>query len=332
MSKKRYSLVVLSLMLVVAMVAVAGCSEELDPDAKYGGLARLSLGASSVGSSSYNKLTIWSSLISDELDVDVTPEGTAGSVANVQLVHTGELEISATTPNLAREGLEGTGFAEGTKMEDLRLVLTFDSFVLQFFALESSGISSIEDLEGKHINLSRAGSGTDTWARRVLEAAGITPDRISNLSPGEANDLMRDGGLDASAVMGSIHPSIIELNASHDLNVFGVGDFTDEFILEHTDMFKVTMDGGIYEGIEEPFVTAGEISILIASSDLPEDFVYDMVKTTYENKNQLASGYEGFATIDPEDIGLGMIPLHPGAYRYYEELGLELPAEVLPID
>jgi TRAP transporter TAXI family solute receptor len=328
---KRSLLFVSLFLLIAAGVVVAAGQQEADTsDQKYGGYEGISVGASSVGSSSYSKLTIWSGHVGQKLDVDIIPEGTAGSVANVSLTQAGETEMGSTMTNLAYEAWEGVGNYEGTKHTNIRAVVTLDAFALQFYALEDSGIKSIYDLDGKRVNLSRAGSGTDTWARRVFDMIGIEPN-IVNVSPGEGNDMMRDGVLDAAGCMGSAHPSIIEMNATHELNIFGTGDATDEFLQAHEDLFKLTMDE-IYEDQKAPYVTFGEMNVLIAHKDLPEDLVYDITKTTFEDKAKMAAGYPGFGSIKPEDIFLNLVPLHKGAYKYYQEIGVDIPAEIQPVD
>ena len=323
--KRNVAVCLLAALLVVSGMAWASGAAETG-----GRVERFSVGSSSVGSASYSKLTIWGGHIGQKLDVDVIPEGTAGSAANISLTQAREIEMGNTMTNLAKEAWDGVGQFAGQRHDRIRAVLTLDSFALQFYAMDGRGIRSIRDLEGKHVNLSRAGSGTDTWARRVFEELGITPSRISNVGPGEANDLLRDGGLDVAAVMGSAHPSIIEMNATNDIVVFGVGDGTQAILRNHPDLFEVTI-GGAYDG-QTPFVTIGEVNIMIADKDFDADLVYQITKATYEDKAQLAVGYQGFSTIDPNDIRQAMIPLHRGAYRYYQEIGINIPAELRPID
>ncbi|MEL7566896.1 MAG: TAXI family TRAP transporter solute-binding subunit, partial [Dehalobacterium sp.] len=269
-SRKNYICwLVLFLMMSMAILAGCGSQEEQNPSSsgeanngetqqeepkKYGGIEQISVGSSSVGSSSYSKIATWSDYISTQLGINITPEGTAGSDANAQLTDVNEVQIGSTMVNIAREGYEGIGFSEGKKLSNLRLMVTMDAFALQFYAKEKSGIKSFEDLAGKHINLSKAGSGTDTWTRRAFEDLNVKIGKISNVSPTEGNDLMRDGVIDASGCMGSIHPSIIEMASTEKVNIFGTGDRTDEFLAKWPDLNKVTMRENTYEGQTEPFV------------------------------------------------------------------------------
>lgn len=345
MVRKKAYICWIALLLMMSMVILSGCgAKEENPASsnegetqqeepiKYGGIDQISVGASSVGSSSYSKIATWSDFISTKLGINMTAEGTAGSNANAQLADAKEVEIGSTMVNIAREGYEGIGFSEGKKLSNLRLMVTMDSFALQFYATEKAGIKSFEDLAGKHINLSKAGSGTDTWTRRAFEDLKINIGKISNVSPTEGNELMRDGVVDASGCMGSIHPSILEMASTEKVNIFGTGDKTDEFLANWPDLNKVTMRANTYEGQTEPFVTVGEIGILVVHKDLPEDLVYDITKWTYEGKEEMMKGYPGFATLEPSDITSGLIPLHKGAYKYYQEIGIEIPDIIKPID
>lgn len=294
---------------------------------------RFSVGASSIGSATYTKTVAWVNYISEKIPFTPIVEATAGSVANVQLLESGDVQITQTMTNIAYEGWTGEGWAEGKEHKSMRLVATLDPFALQFYTPANSGIKSIYDLEGKHVNLSKAGSGTDNWARRVFEELGITPSRISNVSPGEANDLMRDGMLDVAACMGSVHPSILELAATMDVEVFGVsGEDAAAFTEKYPELYSLTIPAGSYEGIDHAIETIGEYDNLIVHKDLPDELVYEMVKHTYEGIESMSAAYEGFRSISPEGVTLAKVPLHKGAYKYYQELGIEIPDEIKPID
>lgn len=291
------------------------------------------VGASSIGSSTYTKTVAWVNYLTEKITFSPIVEATPGSVANVQLLESGDVKITQTMTNIAYEGWTGQGWAEGKKHQNMRLVASLDPFALQFYTLADSGIKSIYDLEGKSINLSKAGSGTDNWARRVFEEFGIKPGRISNVSPGEANDLMRDGMLDVAACMGSVHPSIIEMSATKEITVFGIsGEDAIAFTKKYPELYTLTIPGGSYQGIDYDVETVGEYDNIIVHKDLPDELVYEMVKHTYEGKDQMAASYEGFRAISPEGIKLGRIPLHKGAAKYYEELGIEMHDEIKPID
>lgn len=330
MADRKWFVVLLVMVFAISLLSAAA-QQEQGTQLPYGGVTRISIGASSVGSASYNKLTIWSGYMGQKLGIDIIPEGTAGSVANISLTNAKEVEMGNTMTNIAREAFDGVGSFAGNKQDRIRAVATLDSFALQFYTIDGNGITSIYDLNGKHVNLSRAGSGTDSWARRVFDKLGITPSRISNVNPGEANDLLRDNRLDASGVMGSAHPSIIELNTTHKLNIFGTGDGTDTFLQDYPDLFKVTI-ADTYDGQKAAFTTMGEVDILIADKDLNEDLVYAITKATYEDRVKLAQSYPGFLTINTKDIVNALIPLHKGSYRYFQEIGVEIPAQLRPID
>lgn len=319
------------ILALLILFIVAGCGgqdqQNEDPAAaqgeKYNGLTKLSIGASSVGSSSYTKMAVWSNYIADKLNLNITPEGTAGSEGNAELVNVGEVDMASSMANLS-----GQLWEEG-KLDNVRLLTTVDSFALQFYALKESGIDSIDDLNGKSVNLSKAGSGTDMQARKLFEQLGIKPSKIFNVSPSEANNLMRDGVLDVSGCMGSIHPSIVEMSASKDINIFGLDDRIDEFLDNNPGLMKITIRANSYEKQTNEFVTIGDMGTFVVHKDLPEDMVYDLVKATHEGKEAMISGFPGYATMSPEDISLGIIPLHKGAYKYYQELGVDIPADML---
>jgi TRAP transporter TAXI family solute receptor len=294
---------------------------------------RFSVGAASIGSASYTKTVAWANYLMDKIAFSPIIEATSGSTANVQLIENNETQIGQTMTNIGYEAWQGVGWADGQKYRNIRLMCVLDPFALQFYTHQDSGIKSIYDLEGKTISLSKANTGTDIWARRLFEVLDIKPSKIVNVNPSEQNDLLRDKMIDAAGCMGSVHPSILELAATMDVEVFGVsGEDAAAFTEKYPELYSLTIPAGSYEGIDHAIETIGEYDNLIVHKDLPDELVYEMVKHTYEGIESMSAAYEGFRSISPEGVTLAKVPLHKGAYKYYQELGIEIPDEIKPID
>ena len=79
---------------------------------------------------------------------------------------------------------------------------------------------------------------------------------------------------------------------------------------------------------DEDLISVGSYTMFIAHKDLPESLVYEMIKATFDNQQELANAYKSFADLKADAILRSPIPLHPGAVKYFEEQGVVIPAEL----
>jgi TRAP transporter TAXI family solute receptor len=86
---------------------------------------------------------------------------------------------------------------------------------------------------------------------------------------------------------------------------------------------SVTIPAGTYQGQTEDVQTAGVGNMLITSSDVPDEIVYQMTKALFENLDRMVAAHAAAKGITLEHALDGLpVPLHPGAERYYREVGL----------
>ena len=83
-----------------------------------------------------------------------------------------------------------------------------------------------------------------------------------------------------------------------------------------------TFEPGVYKSVTEPVPTIGTYTILIVRKDLPEDLVYEITKLYFANKEELAKSIKALGELEPEEAAKNTgFPLHPGAEKYYKEIG-----------
>jgi hypothetical protein len=252
-----------------------------------------------------------------------------GSVANVNAIKSGELESGFVQSDVAYWAYTGTGVFEGQgKVENLRAIANLYPESIHVVAREGAGIETIADLAGKRVSLDEPGSGTLVDARIILEAYGLSEDDIEAeyIKPSPAVAKIRDNQLDAFIIVaGYPTGSVVELSSSVGADLVPVDGAEVDALLEQYQFFaRDVIPAGTYEGIDET-KTISVGAQWVVGAEVDEELVYGITKALWhENARALLdAGHAKGAAITLETAldGIG-IPLHPGAERYYREVGL----------
>ena len=288
-----------------------------------------------MGGAGFTSMSAWSPQMNTLLGTNIAAEATGGITINTQMVNNNQAHFGVSTTTEALEGWEGSAkWTKGNKLRNYRAMAILDPFATQFFSLKSSNITNIRQINGKSVNLSRAGSSTDYWGRKLFEVFYIKPSKILNLNPSDAGNLLGDRLLDVATVQGGLpHPAIAEASVNNELTVFGVSpkDF-ETLSAKYPSLYQVNAPGGVYKGQKDPFVTFGSYTLLIAHKDIPDDLVFELVQATFKNREQLAAAYKAYMLLKPEDVKYSPIPLHRGAYQYYQKAGVTVPKAAMPLE
>jgi len=253
-----------------------------------------------------------------------------GSVANINGVLGGSLEAGLTQSDVAYWAYSGSGtFAGKPKAEKLRLIATLYPESIHLVARKGANIHSVADLRGKRVSMDEPGSGTLVDVRLILGAFGMTDKDIKAeyLKPNQAGDKIRDGGLDAFFFVGGAPAGAIAELASSGSGITLVplvGPEIDALRQQQQFFTQDTIAANIYQGIGE-VQTISVNAQMVTSTQLPETTVYDITKAMYSEATQktLGSGHAKgkLITLDNAIQGAG-IPFHPGAEKFYREMGV----------
>lgn len=272
----------------------------------------------------------WANLIADELDISGGGEVTGGPNQNLALVHTGDLALGLTTMGPAAEALAGESpLAPGVPMDNVCALFPMYETPFSITALSDSGIESISDIpDGASIGFGPAASTSDTYFPAILEELGVDFERRN----GGWNDLggqLQDGLIDVIAFAAGIPiPAVSQLEVQTDINII---EFTEEEQAKVLEAFPVSpfmIPASTYQTLEEDARAVSMWNFTIAGCDLPEDFVYEITKLSMENNDKMLDVHRSAATSIPENIQYNtVLPFHPGAVRWYEENGYEIPED-----
>lgn len=290
--------------------------------------SRVTFATGPSGGFGYTMAAPWSATVGSATGVAISPEVTNGIPFNVEMTETKQADIGVGTSDIIILGLQHKGFFKGKKpISDVRTMFMFVPFVFQMYTDSRSNVKSIEDLNGKTMNPSRRGSQTDVVLRSLVKTFGIKPDHITNVSPPQANDLMADGRLNVAAVAGAVpHPAATQYEARLPLRIIGFTKMQQEkFLKANPQLSPMTIPAGTFKGQKKPVLSVGSYTMVVVNKDLPADFVYAMLKATYDHKTDLANAYKAYSKLDYKSILKSPIPLHPGAVKFFEKHGIKIP-------
>jgi uncharacterized protein len=264
-----------------------------------------------------------------------TAEVTGASVENMGLIATGDADLAFALADTVQQAYLGTARFEGQQLEMIRGLASVYANMVQIVALESSGISSLEDLRGKRVSVGAPGSGTEVNAMAILEANGITYDDIDEqrLNFNETADALANGDIDAGFwSVGAPTSSILNLATTNDIVIIALTDEQFAAAQEADPTFaRTTLPGGTYEDAPEDIAVLGVPNVLVVSSEMPDDLAYALTKAMFDNIAALQAVHPAANETTVEfTMTATPVPLHPGAIRYYEETGATVPDALRP--
>lgn len=257
-------------------------------------------------------------------------ESTGGSIFNLNAVHQHELDFGIAQSDWHYNAYKGQGlFSEQGPDESLRSVFSLHSEAFTVVVRADSTIHTFDDLKHKTVNVGSAGSGMRATMDEVLKAKGWPESAIPMVDQpstiDQAHELC-DKKVDA-IVFAAGHPngSIQDVTSMCAARIIPVdGPVINALIKKHPYYAKTIIPGGMYRGNPKDIKTFGVKATLITSADTPDDAVYQVVKAVFDNFDSFKTLHFVFQTLDKKAmVKDGLIaPLHPGALRYYQEVGL----------
>lgn len=266
-------------------------------------------------------------------DVKFTVEGSAGSTENIRRIGSGDLQMGiafAGDSYLAQNGLEA--FKKTGAIGNLRFVGFLYSAVSQVVTTQKSGIKSLADLAGKKMSVGSAGSGTAKTMGRILDHLKLADSvKASNVGGSGSSDQLKNGQLAAyHGQWGVPAGAIVDTTSSSDATLISTYDELKAagFLDAYPFYSKATIPAGTYKGVDTDVTTIRDAGILVAGAGVSDEIVYEAVKNLYSKAgldHMLAvSNVTREMSVKTGLVGAS-IPLHPGAAKFWKEMGQEVP-------
>jgi len=268
---------------------------------------------------------------SKEYGLKLTVESTAGSVYNINAVVSGALEFGIAQSDRQYQAWCGLKEWKGRPQKKLRSVFSIHPEAVTLIASVKSGIMRVPDLKGKRVNLGNPGSGQLANSRDVLWAYGIDEkkDIIAEYAKAvEAPQLLQDERIDAFFyTVGHPNGNIKEATSGRiKVRIVPIDGPPVEKLLKRFPYYaKAIIPIKFYPmaANKEDVPTIGVKATLVTSADVPEEWVYAVVKEVFDNFEEFKKLHPAYSTLTKQDMLKGLsAPLHPGAIKYYKETGL----------
>lgn len=258
-------------------------------------------------------------------DVKASAQATGGSADNLRLIDVGDAELGTVQNDVAIFAYTGTDSFADEQITSFSVISSLYAEYVQIVVRADSDIACISDLKGKSVSIGAAGSGVYTNAMHVLEAAGLTEDDIDAqyLSFSESSDGLKNKQIDAAFICAGIpNAAITELASTTGVRLISLSDEeVATLIAAHPTYTNLVIPADVY-GTDEDANCIAITALLVCANDLDEDLVYEMTKALYEQDGILTHAKAAEITLDSAFDGVGELPIHPGAARYYQEIGL----------
>lgn len=264
-----------------------------------------------------------------------TAEVTGASVENMGLVARGDADLAIGLADTVAQAYTGTGRFDGQQLPMVRGLASIYANMIHIVALKSSGITALDDLRGKRVSVGAPGSGTEVNAGAILAANGITYDDIDEqrLNFNETADALANGDIDAGFwSVGAPTSSILNLATTQDIVILQLSDAELAAAVASDSTFATTtLAGGSYNGVDADITVLGIPNVLTVSAEMSDDLAYAITKAMFENIDELRAVHPAANETTVEfTMAATPIPLHPGAIRYYEEVGASIPDDLRP--
>jgi hypothetical protein len=264
-----------------------------------------------------------------------TAEVTGASVENMGLIATGDADIAFALADTIQQAYSGTGRFEGQQLPMLRGLAVSYSNIVHIVTLEDRGITSLADLRGKRVSVGAPGSGTEINANAILQANGISYDDIEEqrLNFNETADALANGDIDAGILsVGAPTSSLMNLATTNRIVLIPLSEAEIAASRGVDPVFApTTLPAGTYDGVTTDIPVLGVPNVLVVSSEMSDDLAYNITRAMFENIDALRAVHPAANETSVEFTMVATpIPLHPGAIRYYEEVGATIPDALRP--
>ena len=275
-------------------------------------------------------------------DISLSAINSAGSGENVKLLREDQAQFAILQGLYGQWAWNGTGAVESAgPQKHLRAVTMLwqnvEHFAVHADHAETGTIADIANLEGRKFSIGKRNSGTEGSGRTILSNLGHDPESLFNIAYmgyGPSADALQNGTISGFNIPGGPPVGAVTrayASMGEDVRVL---DFTDAQIAKANGdkelWTRFVIDADTYPNQDAPIRTMAQPNFLAVHADVPEESVYKITKTIYENLPFLRNIHKATTAMALDKATAGLpAPLHPGAARYFREEGIEIPDRLI---
>jgi TRAP transporter TAXI family solute receptor len=319
------------LLVVVLLVAgsAAPVASQWKPEVRF-----IKIGVSSAGGDWFRAGAKFSTMIPAALPEVAASTVIGGGVVNVTRIGKGEAQIAFALTPYPEQGYKGESKHYPTPLKNVRLIASNlgRTVVVAIVVLKDSPIKSIHDLKGKRIVPGDRGWGTTELSEALMAGVGMPPDKfkadggtLSYTSITDRSKALQDKNVDAIFIPAQVNfPDLMAVQQAHGIRVVGFpNDLVDRTLATMPGLVKSKVSKGLYGVVDQDLASPGFLQQLIVDAGLSDELVYRITKLWWEKIKDI---HEIAPGLDQADVKMAMehatIPFHPGALRYYKEIGV----------
>ena len=294
----------------------------------------LTLGTASPGGIFYVYGEAVAKILTESLKIQVNPLPTQGSEHNVRLIETGDAQLGLLTMGSGLQAWNGTGeWTKGKHYRKMRALFPMYDNVFSFVALRRSGITTVDQFNGRNVCTGPRAGAQGSYVPAMLAAIKVSA-KVLNGSWDSATADLLNGRCDALVVLAgaSAFPALKKAETKEPLVFVSLTSEQIETIRKAMPELSLSQIGsGVYTSLDKTYTTVGLFAFAIGRDDLPDDLVYQLVKAVFDNQPRLVKATSAASETIPQNAPKDtFLPFHPGAARYYREIGIKIPDALVP--
>ncbi len=264
-----------------------------------------------------------------ETDIRCSIESTTGSIYNILAIERGEFEFGIAQSDTAYQAYYGKGKFDKNPQKELRSIMAIYPELLALVVRKSAGIKKLTDIKGKRINIDIPGSGTRTTVDAILRAFNINLSDLEyagEIKSTESPHMLKEGQIDGYfGVFGHPTANIKDIANAIEIDLVPIdGEPIDKLVKKYPYYAKGIISKTFYKNVTHDTPSIGVKALLVTTKKVDEKIVYQLIKTVLENFEIFKSLHPAYEMITKKSLLDGLsIPLHKGALKYYQEIGLK---------
>lgn len=257
-------------------------------------------------------------------------KSTPGSIYNLNALKKHKIDIAVVQSDWQHHAYNGTSlFKEQGRLTNLRSLFSVHSEPFTVLARKDANVHTFEDIKGKRVNIGAPNSGQRGTMEMLQELYGwhnADFAEVASLTPSEQAQALCDKKIDVIIyVVGHPNSSIKEASSACQTKLVSVtGDKVSRLINTYSYYDTTTIPGGMYRGSPDQTDTFGVGATVVTTTELSNQVAYEIVKAVFENHENFVQLHPSFKNLTKHAMVTQYLsaPLHPGALRYYKEVGL----------
>ena len=286
--------------------------------------------------------TLTNKRLTETEQISINAINSAGSGENIQLLKNKEADLAILQGLFGAMAWQGKGRYEGQPEKNLRSITMLwenvEQIVISGQYIKTGNIADLNNLKGQSFSIGKRNSGVEISGRTILSELGFDVDnnfRLEHIGYRESSEALQNGRISGMNTPGGLPVSAVtQVYAAMRNNKLGILGFTKEQLKKINSTYPVwnsyTIPAQTYPGQNKDINSIAQPNFLAVHPDIDENVVYQITKNIYENLPFLQNIHKATLAMNLEKAIKGLpIPLHPGAVRYYQEVGLNIPKNLL---